>query len=312
MPPRPNTAKVRVRELLDALPEHERLTLRSGEAGIDRALIDARVQKNGLCLAGHLHGVAAERVQIFGETELSYLETLDEAECLQRLRSLFALSLSLVVVTRGVDIPEVLIECARETDTPLASAGARSSSVIGALHDALDKLFTPRETRHGVLIDVHGTGVLLTGPSGIGKSECALFLVERGHRLVADDQVVLVRRKTGEVLGHAPDLLRDHLELRGVGIINVRELFGATAVRKDVHVQLVVELSPHREGDPYERLGLEDQTIDLLGDTIPLLEVPVQPGRNMAVILEVAVRNEMLKRTGRHSAREFVQRLSQR
>ncbi len=208
----------------------------AGATGLSRPIAHPRIQKSGLVLVGHSVGIVPSRVQILGETEISYLESLDAETRAARARGLFQLALSLVVVTRGVaPLPE-LLAAARETETPLVISSARSSRTISALHGALDVLLAPQETVHGVLIDVHGIGTLLCGPSGIGKSECALFLVERGHRLVADDQVILKRDPSGTIIGEPPALLRHHLEVRGVGILNVRELFGATAVRELVWI----------------------------------------------------------------------------
>jgi HPr kinase/phosphorylase len=268
-----------------------------------------RVQKPGLALAGHMHGVVPTRVQILGETEITYLETLDEAEQAKRAELLFALNLSLVVVTRGADPPEALLAAARESSTPLVIAAPRSSRTIQSIHLTLDGMLTPSVTRHGVLMDVHGIGILLLGPSGIGKSECALFLVERGHRFVADDQVILSLLPSEQILGRAPAPLRNHLEVRGIGIINVSDLFGASAVRAQKVVQMVVELCPWRDDETYDRLGIDDSTIDILGIQLPMLRIPVRPGRNMAVILEIAARNHILKATGHHGARKFIESL---
>jgi HPr kinase/phosphorylase len=281
----------------------------AGEDGQDRALDHPRVQKPGLALAGHTHGVVPTRVQILGETEITFLEGLSPDEREERVRALFGLGLSLVVVTRGVDPPRALVRAARETSTPLAVAELRSSRTIQAIHLVLDEILAPSETRHGVLMDVHGIGTLLLGPSGIGKSECALFLVERGHRLVADDQVMLSLLPSAQILGRAPPLLRNHLEVRGIGIINVRDLFGANAVRVEKTVQLVVELCPWNDEEPFDRLGLDDSALEILGLPVPMLRIPVRPGRNMAVILEVAARNHILKATGHHGARNFITRL---
>ena len=276
-------------------------------ASIERMITHPRIQKNGLSLAGHMQGVVPTRVQILGETEISFLESLSSEICKKRCQQLFALELSLVIVTRGVNPPKALCDAASETQTPLGIAKLRSSQTIAVIHSVLDQRLAPSETRHGVLIDVHGMGTLLFGPSGIGKSECALFLVERGHRFVADDQVVLTRTPAGTVIGRPPPLLRHHLELRGVGIINVRELFGATAVRDDKTVELVVELCPWDSEREFDRLGLEDLRLDLLGVSLPMLRVPVQPGRNMAVILEVAARNHLLKvGEGGITAHDFI------
>ncbi len=287
----------------------EVMTLVAGAEGTDRVLDHPRVQKPGLALAGHTHGVVPTRVQILGETEITYLEGLAPDEQRRRASGLFELGLSLVVLTRGVDPPAALLRAAKETATPLVVAKPRSSRTIQAIHLVLDALLAPSETRHGVLMDVHGIGTLLLGPSGIGKSECALFLVERGHRLVADDQVILSLLPSEQIVGRAPPLLRNHLELRGIGIINVRDLFGANAVRLEKTVQLVVELCPWDTDEPFDRLGLDDSTLEILGMSIPMLRIPVRPGRNMAVILEVAARNHILKAAGQHGAQKFIQTL---
>jgi HPr kinase/phosphorylase len=285
------------------------LRLVAGEEGRDRPVDHPRVQKPGLALAGHTHGVVPTRVQILGETELTFLEELSPEEQREGVSALFGLGLSLVVVTRGVDPPAVLLEAAQKTSTPLVVAEPRSSRAIQTIHRVLDTILAPSETRHGVLMDVHGVGTLLLGPSGIGKSECALFLVERGHRFVADDQVVLSLLPPEQILGRAPPLLRNHLEVRGIGIINVRDLFGATAVRSEKTLQLVVELCPWSNDEPFDRLGLDDSMLDILGVPVPMLRIPVRPGRNMAVILEVAARNHILKAAGHHGAQKFIDTL---
>lgn len=285
------------------------IRLVAGHEGQDRVLNHPRVQKPGLVLVGHTHGVVPTRVQILGETEITFLEGLSPKEQLERVRILFGLGLSLVVVTRGIEPPAALLEVAEATSTPLAVAEPRSSRAIQAVHLVLDGILAPSETRHGVLMDVHGIGTLLLGPSGIGKSECALFLVERGHRFVADDQVILSLLPSEQILGRAPTLLRNHLEVRGIGIINVRDLFGANAVRSEKTVQLVVEICPWSDDEPFERLGLDDSTMEILGVPIPMLRIPVRPGRNMAVILEVAARNHILKAAGHHGAQKFINTL---
>jgi HPr kinase/phosphorylase len=285
------------------------LRLVAGEEGRDRPVDHPRVQKPGLALAGHTHGVVPTRLQILGETELTFLEELSPEEQREGVSALFGLGLSLVVVTRGVDPPAVLLEAAQKTSTPLVVAEPRSSRAIQTIHRVLDTILAPSETRHGVLMDVHGVGTLLLGPSGIGKSECALFLVERGHRFVADDQVVLSLLPPEQILGRAPPLLRNHLEVRGIGIINVRDLFGATAVRSEKTLQLVVELCPWSNDEPFDRLGLDDSMLDILGVPVPMLRIPVRPGRNMAVILEVAARNHILKAAGHHGAQKFIDTL---
>lgn len=282
------------------------LTVVAGEAGLDRTVDHPRVQKSGLGLVGHMRGISGSRIQILGETEISFLETLDAGTRAARVAAFLDLGLCAVVVTRGIDVPPEIVVAAERTGTPLLSASARSSATINAIHRELDELLAPRASVHGVLVDIHAVGLLLLGPSGIGKSECALFLVERGHRFVADDLVELRRAPDGQVHGRPSEVLRHHLEVRGLGILNVRDLFGATAVREEATVDLVVELCRWSDDGVYERLGLDDPTMELLGVPVPKLEIPVNAGRDMGVLLEVAARNQLLKRAGLHGARRFA------
>ncbi|MCA9604164.1 MAG: HPr(Ser) kinase/phosphatase [Myxococcales bacterium] len=299
---------------VEHLAAHPRLEpmLRSftGKAGLERGLDHPRIQKSGLVLAGHHHGIVPTRVQIFGETEISFLEGLAPDLRAERVKGLFSLNLSCVIVTRDVEPPEELVEGARASGTPLFVSRERSSGTIFAVHNALDRLLAPRERRHGVMVEVHGIGMLLVGKSGIGKSECALFLVERGHRFVADDQVWLTRLPNEQVVATPAPLLRHHLEIRGIGILNIRDLFGATSVWDEAVLDVVVELMPWDDEQPYDRLGLDPETEVILGVELPKLRIPVRPGRDMAVILEVAARNELMKAAGHHAARDFAKRLA--
>lgn len=306
-PPAPPTS---VRSLLEHTGLRSILRVAAGERGIDRRIDHPRIQKSGLVLAGHAHGIVPTRVQILGETEVSFLETLEPALRASRIESFFGLGLSCVVVTRGVEPLAELTDAARRTDTPLVVSAIRSSATIVEVHAALDRLLAPREQRHGVMVEIHGIGTLLLGSSGIGKSECALFLVERGHRLVADDQVWLTRLPNDQVTAAPAPLLKHHLEIRGLGILNIRDLFGATSVWDEAVVDLVAELCPWRDDEQYERLGLDQLTESILGLEIPKLRIPVRPGRDMAVILEVAARNQLMKAAGHHAARDFARRLS--
>ncbi len=300
---------VPIREVL-AHPElQKRLTLRAGASGLGRVITHPRVQKSGLVLVGHSQGVVPSRIQVLGETEISYLESLPPDERSVRVEFLLSLQFSLLVVTRGVDPLPELIEGAERTGTPLAVSDVRSSTTINGLHAVLDRMLAPRADLHGVLVEVHGIGTLLRGPSGIGKSECALFLVERGHRLVADDIVKLTCLPNGEIMGEAAPLLRHHLEIRGLGILNIRDHFGATAVCDEARLDLIVELSPWRENAEYDRLGVDDETIELLGQSIRRLRIPVHPGRDMGVILETAARNHLLRREGVNGAARFTEQL---
>lgn len=286
------------------------LRLLGGEGGLKRLIRHPRVQKNGLALAGHFHGVVPTRVQLLGETELSYLASLPEAERSLAVRSYLGLGLSCIIVTKGETPPPSLLAACNATATPLYSSGARTSVTINTVHAVLDDLLAPTTTLHGVLVDVFGVGLLLLGKSGIGKSECALELVLRGHRLVADDVVQCDYRPPAMVFGEPAPMLRDHIEIRGLGILNIRDMFGVTRVRNRKRIDMVVRLVDWREDEEYERLGVEDAFESILDVRIRLLKVPVRPGRDMGSILEIAARNELLRRSGTHSAKRFVERLS--
>jgi HPr kinase/phosphorylase len=281
----------------------------AGEQGLDRPLRHPRVQKNGLALAGHYQGVVPTRVQVMGETELSYLDSLANEARSVASRGFFALGLSCVVVTGRRDPPRALVAAAEATSTPLFLSDARSSRTINALHAVLDDRLAPQTQLHGVLVDVYGVGILLLGKSGVGKSECALELVRRGHCLVADDVVRCDWRPPGVVFGQPAELLRHHMEIRGLGVLDIRTLFGITAVRDRKRIDLVVKLCEWTDKDEFDRLGVEEQHHVILGTPLREHRVPVRPGRDMSSIIEMAARNELLRRDGRHTAREFLQRL---
>jgi HPr kinase/phosphorylase len=298
-----------VRQLL--ADPHLSITLRqvAGEQGLDRPLRHPRVQKNGLALAGHHQGVVPTRVQVLGETELSYLESLSNEARGVSAREFFALGLSCVVITGAHEPPRAFVSAAEATSTPLLVTDARSSRTINALHAVLDDRLAPQDRLHGVLVDVFGVGILLLGKSGIGKSECALELVRRGHGLVADDVVRCDWRPPGEVFGEPAELLRHHVEVRGLGVLNLRELFGVTAVRERKRIDLVVHLSEWNEEEEFDRLGVEERYHSILGTPIRELRVPVRPGRDMGSIIEMAARNELLRRDGKHTGHEFLERI---
>ncbi len=281
----------------------------AGEAGLDRPLRHPRVQKNGLALVGHYQGVVPTRVQVVGETELSYLDALSNEARSVAARGYFALGLSCVVITGRPDAPRAFVTAAEATGTPLFVSSARSSRTINALHAVLDDRLAPQTQLHGVLVDVYGVGILLLGKSGVGKSECALELVRRGHCLVADDVVVCDWRPPGHVFGQPAELLRHHIEIRGLGVLDIRALFGITAIRDRKRLDLVVQLCEWTEHDEFDRLGIEERHHTILGTPLREHRVPVRPGRDMSSIIEMAARNELLRRDGRHTAREFLQKL---
>jgi HPr kinase/phosphorylase len=313
-----------VRALLDDPGLGLELTLLAGADGVDRVIGHTRIQKSGLALVGHHHGIVSSRVQIMGQTELSYLHRLEPQARREALHGFFSLKLCCVVLTQGsrgfdmessgasgegvLPVPE-LLEAAQSTQTPLILSTERSSATIAALHALLDDRLAPRIRLHGVLVDVFGVGLLLSGSSGIGKSECALDLVMRGHRLVADDVVECDFRPPGMVFGTPADLLRHHLEVRGLGILNIKDLFGVTAIRERKRIDVVVKLVEWSRDVEYDRMGLEDRFHEILGVNVRELVIPVRPGRDMSSILEVAARNELLKNAGHHAAREFFDHL---
>src|SRR6185312_2903948 len=308
-PPKETVPQLTVRQLIEDPQLAVGLRPLAGEAGLDRPLCHPRVQKNGLALAGHFHGVVPTRVQVLGETELSYLDSLTQDARSVAARGFFSLGLSCVIVTGGKDPPKALITAAEATGTPLYSTGARSSRTINAVHAVLDDRLAPQTQLHGVLVDVYGVGVLLLGKSGIGKSECALELVMRGHRIVADDVVKCDWRPPGLIFGQPAELLRHHIEIRGLGVLDIRELFGVTAVRERKRIDLVVVLVEWTDKEEFDRLGLEDRHHLILDTPIREVRVPVRSGRNMGSIIEMAARNELLRRNGRNPAHEFLEKI---
>jgi HPr kinase/phosphorylase len=286
------------------------LRVLAGSAGLDREIESPRIQKQGLALAGVHEYVHPERIQVLGNAEISYLSRQTPEHRRSVLRPLFEKKICCLVVTKGLTPPEEMRALAEETGTPLLQTPKTSSLVINEITDVLLDTLAPLLTVHGVLVDVYGVGLLIIGEGSIGKSESALDLIVRGHRLVSDD-VVEIRRRGELLTGSAPDLLRYHMELRGLGIINIKDLFGVVATRARKDVDLVVELEHWRQDGVYDRLGLDEQTISILGVSLPYVLVPVAPGRNITILLEVAVRNQLLKRKGIHTARAFAQRLQQ-
>lgn len=310
--PSDSTRGLLVRDLLDDPVLGLNVRLVGGAQGLLRSIDHPRIQKSGLALVGHIKGVVPTRIQVLGETELSYAESLSTEAQERAAESLFSLGLCCVLVTRGIDPPRPFCVWAERTGTPLVVCAERSSAVIAAVHALLDARLAPRTRIHGVLVDVFEVGVLLLGRSGIGKSECALELVMRGHRLVADDVIECDYRPPGMVFGQPAALLRHHIEVRGLGILNIKDLFGVTAIRERKRIDLVVELSLWQPDADYDRIGLEDRNREILGIPIREVGLPVLPGRNMSSIIEIAARNELLRQAGHHAARDFVAHLESR
>ncbi len=305
-------AGLSIQELLSERDAGLDLELLAGERGLDNCVQVPRIQKPGLALAGYTTNLHPDRIQVLGATELSYLEQLPARTAAVNLRRLCALDVCCFIITKSQSPPPILIQEVERQDIPLLRSHHQSSTFISLITKFLEERLLPATTVHGVLVDILGVGVLLLGKSGVGKSECALDLVLKGHRLVADD-VVKVRKKLPAVLfGEGSDLLHYHMEIRGLGIINIKHLFGVASIRERKKIDLAVELVDWQDGREYDRLGLEEQTYSLLGVDIPLMVVPVRPGRNITSIVEVAARNQLLKEMGYHSAQEFQDRLEKR
>lgn len=267
------------------------------------------VNRPGLQMAGYFKFFDNTRIQIIGKAEESYLENLDSQEATARMRDLFAQKPSAVVVCRNLEIPQSYKELAKDYDVPLFRTEASTSSFSAALIAFLNLNLAPRITRHGVLVEVYGEGILLLGESGVGKSETAIELVKRGHRLIADDAVEIRRVSDKSLVGTAPDNIRHFIELRGIGIINASRIFGAGAVKLTEKIDLVINIEQWDVNKAYDRMGLEKQTTNILDLEIPSLTIPVKPGRNLAVIIEVAAMNNRQKKLGYNAAEDLLKKL---
>jgi len=303
-----NLPLLTVRSLLDER-SGLRLVLLAGESGLGRRIAIARIQKPGLALAGFLRQVHPERVQILGATEISYLAGMPDADAQRSIDGFIALNPACIVVTKGLEVPRMLIDGCDRVGVPLLRTPLVSSAAIDAVQTYLELQLAPTISIHAVLLDVLGVGILLLGKSGIGKSEAALDLIMRGHRLVADDLVEVRRTSSDLLIGWASELIKHHMEVRGLGIINIKDMFGVAAVRDEKKIELVIELIRWDQTESHDRLGLDEMVYPILDVPVPLLRVPVSPGRNVSSLIEVAARNRLLQVRGHHSAREFQERL---
>ncbi|MCC7034939.1 MAG: HPr(Ser) kinase/phosphatase [Acidobacteria bacterium] len=302
---------VTVEGLLGARPEAIGLPveLLAGSAGLDRRITSPYIQKTGLALAGFHEYLQPGRVLIFGDSEIRFLESLPPVARQFALAKAFEQNVPCLLVTSGAAVPEDVVTEANRAGLPLLGTTVPTAAAIGKITALLEDRLAVREIIHGVLLDILGLGVLLAGESGIGKSECALDLVCRGHRLVADDTVEIRRRAESIVIGSCPDLTRHHMEVRGLGLIHIRDLFGVASTRTSKRIELVVQLERWDEAREYDRLGLDEEHLELLGLKIPLVRMPVAPGRNLATLVEVAARNQLLRARGINAARRLAARL---
>jgi HPr kinase/phosphorylase len=287
------------------------LELLAGAGGVDRIITNPHPQKTGLALSGFDQYLRDGRVLVFGESEVRFLESLPPADRIEVLHRVLKHALPCLVVTDNFNPPpEVSLESDR-ANVPLIRTRAATPIAMARLSAALDIYLAARGVVHGVLMDILGLGVLIVGDSGIGKSECALDLVVRGHRLVADDAVELRCRAESFLIGSCAELTRHHMEIRGLGLINVQDLFGVASTRRSKRVELVVQLERWDPSREYDRLGLEEAHYETLGVRVPMIRMPVAPGRNLAILVEVAARNQLLRTGGHHAARRLVERLEE-
>ena len=303
--------EVTVERLLEDRRNQFELTLLSGRSGLKGKILNAEIHRPGLALSGFTERYPNKRSQVLGETELAYLNSLDSKTRRATLQRLYQLGLPLVVLSKNLPAPEEMLELADEFHTALLSTRLSTTEFVSRLQVYLEARFAPSTQLHGTLVDVYGVGLLYTGKSGIGKSEIALDLVERGHRLVADDVVRITRRSEGVIIGTAGERLGHHMEIRGIGIINVEKLFGIRSVRQQKRIEVEVRLEFWRDDAQYERLGLEDNYTTILGTRIPFVTIPLSPGKNITVISEVIAMNHMLKVYGVHTPREFSRSLAE-
>lgn len=270
----------------------------------------ADVCRPGIQFAGYFEVFANARPQVIGKTEMAYLMSLPEDVRRERLERYFYYEIPCIIIARGMDCPEELLAQAKAHEVPLYRTKAETSAFTSKAITYLAEVLAPRVTQHGVLVDVFGVGVLITGESGVGKSECALELIKRGHLLVADD-VVDIARVGHKLRGESPEIVRDFMELRGIGIVDIKLIFGIGAVMRRKTIDMVIHLEFWTPGKDYDRLGNKEQTMDILGIPVPLINVPVRSGRNLAMIVEIAARNWRLKNEGYNAVTELDRRLGE-
>ncbi|MBT2603616.1 HPr kinase/phosphorylase [Bacillus sp. ISL-53] len=299
-------AKVRTKDIVEAFG----LELISGEEGINRPIVTSDLSRPGLEIAGFFDYYPADRVQLLGMTEMSFFNRLNEPDRIQRMEELCRDFTPGIIITRGQEVPIELIQASERESVPVMRSNMKTTRLYSRLTNFLESRLAPTTAVHGVLVDIYGLGVLITGKSGVGKSETALELVKRGHRLVADDCVEIRQEDQDTLVGNAPDLIEHLLEIRGLGIINVMTLFGAGAVRSNKKISIVINLELWEKNKQYDRVGLDEEKMKIIDTEVTKITVPVRPGRNLAVIIEVAAMNYRLKRMGVNAAEQFSDRLN--
>jgi HPr kinase/phosphorylase len=300
---------ITVQELLENKKYGFELELIAGSKGLSKNIYNPRIQKLGLIVAGFMVYLHPHRVQILGNTEISYLRQLKPEERERIIKELCGQEVVCFIVTRNLKVPEEFLQEADARSIPLLRTKLVSSTFIDRIMRYLEEGLAPSAVVHGVLMEIMGVGVLMIGRSGIGKSENALELIMRGHRLVSDDAIQVKRMAALDLIGDAPEMIKDLLEIRGIGVVDIRHLFGVSAVREKAKIELVVELVDWDNAMEYERLGLKDEKYRLLAVDLPLVRIPVSPGRNASAVVELACRNHVLKQGGIHTARNLDEKI---
>ncbi|MCK6571053.1 HPr(Ser) kinase/phosphatase [Myxococcota bacterium] len=303
------THPVTVGEILAVPSVAEAFSVLAGASSLARMVGQRTVQRLGVALTGYTEHLERDRIQMMGRSEHGFLATLDPQARAELLARIVDVGFPALVLTCGLPVPTELLELAGTHDLTLIGTPLESPSALERLNEVLTQHLTPTENVHGVLVDVYGVGVLLTGRSGVGKSEVALELIAHGHRLVGDDIILVQQEQPGLVIGTNPELTRYHMEIRGLGIINIKDLFGAASVRERKRIELVIELVEWAPDAEYDRLGLDTHYTHLAGVPVAHIRLPVRPGRSLRLIVEVAARNRLLQAQGTHSARAFAARL---
>lgn len=298
------------RTVVKDIIQQAELEVISGKRGVIREIKTSNIHRPGLELAGHVNRGKLDRVQLLGDSEISYLEELDSPTRLERFQQLCTEHTPCICISRELTIPEELMTVSEGTGVPVLYSNLTTTKLFSKLATFLEGRLAPVTTIHGVLVDVYGIGVLLMGGSGIGKSETALEMVKRGHRLIADDAVEIRQTQENQLIGNAPELIQHLLEIRGLGIINVMTLFGAGAVRNVKRISVVIKMELWDPEKSYDRLGIDEEKMKIMDTELPQITIPVRPGRNMAIICEVAAMNFRLKRLGYNAAVHFSKRLT--
>ncbi|MFH0733890.1 MAG: HPr(Ser) kinase/phosphatase [bacterium] len=289
-----------------------KLSFKNEEVSLNRLITDQNMHRPGLALAGFVELFTHSRVQIFGNTEVKYLNNLSEEERINSLEKIFKFTIPCVIITNNNKVPDKVIETATKYKIPVFTSPYLTTKLAYLISDFLDDQFSPQVTVHGSFADVYGAGILFVGKSGIGKSEVALDLVERGHRLVADDVIIFTKKGEGILMGSGTDLVGHFMEIRGVGLIDVRSMFGVRAIRFQKRLEVVIELELWDDQSEYTRLGLENPTINILDTEIPYIKLPIIPGKNITVISEVIALNYLLKHYGYDASKVFRERLNEK